>query len=484
VHRDIKPENVLLRDDGTVKVVDFGLARAVTANTASADASVIFGTAAYLSPEQVDAGTASERSDVYAVGLLVFEMLCGVKAFPGDSPIHVAYQHVHGQVPRASDTVETVPSVLDEFIAHTTSTDPAQRPADAAEMLEYLNSVRDSLQPEELDAVPERENRDEEAEVAHTSKLGIDSTHALGHHDGSPTPPYARRRALVAVVGVLLLALIAVGVWVFAAGPLAGEQVPDVAGKPQGVAIAAIQDAHLGASVREIYSETVLKGSVIRTLPDAGTKVRRSDSVVLQVSRGPERHVVPSLSGDTQPQAEAALKDARLAVGPVTKEYSETVPPGRVISSDPGVNESLKSGAQVSLVVSKGRQPIVVPSVVGKSSTEATTTLNGLGFTVQQDTQQFSDTVALGNIISQTPASGTGFRGDGITLVVSKGPQLIAVPDVTGKTSQQARSQLEALGLKVKIERFFGGLFNDVRATNPTPGTKVRKGTMITLSVV
>ncbi len=484
VHRDVKPENVLLRDDGTVKVVDFGLARAVTANTASADASVIFGTAAYLSPEQVDSGRASERSDVYTVGLLVFEMLSGVKAFPGDSPIHVAYQHVHGQVPRASDAVPTVPLVLDEFIAQATDTDPAQRPADAAEMLEHLDAVRDSLQPEELDAVPEREDRDEDIDVAHTCKLGNDDTHALGHYDGSPAPPYARRRALVAVVGALVLALIATGVWAFAAGPLANEQIPDVAGKQQGVAISALQGAHLDTAVREVYSETVPEGSVIGTQPAAGQKVRRSASVVLQISRGPERHTVPTITGDTQPQAEAALKAARLTVGPVTSAYSETVPPGRIISSDPGVNDPLKPGSPVALAVSRGRQPITVPSVIGKASKDATDTLNGLGFTVQQDTEQFSDTVVLGEVISQTPASGTGFRGDSITLVVSKGPQLIAVPDVTGKTSGQAKAQLEALGLKVKVERFFGGLFNDVRATNPTPGTKVRKGSTVTLSVV
>lgn len=484
VHRDIKPENVLLRDDGVVKVVDFGLARAVTANTSSADASVIFGTAAYLSPEQVDVGTASERSDVYTVGLLVFEMLTGVKAFPGESPIHVAYQHVHGQVPIASEVAATVPTVLDEFIANCTATDPSERPADAAEMFDFLHAVRDSLSPEELDAAPESDAREEDHGVAHTSKLGIDNTHALGRYDGSPRPPYARRRAVVAVIVALVVVLIATGGWLFTAGPLANEQVPQVAGKAQGAAISAIRDAHLDTSVREVYSETVPKGTVVGTTPAAGKKVRRSDSIVLQVSRGPERHAVPTVVGDTRPQAQAALTSAQLTSGPVTEEYNETVPPGRVVSSDPGVNTSLKAGTKVALVLSKGRQPITVPSVVGKTGTEATDTLNKLGFTVQQDTEQFSDTVAAGQVISQKPETGTAFRGDSITLVVSKGPQLIAVPNVTGKTSDQAKTQLEALGFTVKIQRFFGGLFNDVRATNPTPGTKVRRGTTITLSVV
>lgn len=484
VHRDLKPENVLLRDDGTVKVVDFGLARAVTTQTFSADASIIFGTAAYLAPEQVDTGTASERSDVYTVGLLVYEMLTGAKAFPGDSPIHVAYQHVHGQVPRASDAVPTVPSVVDEFIAQATCTDPAQRPADAGDMLEHLAAVQRSLRPEELDAVPAGPDQDGAAEVAHTSKLGIDSTHALGRYDGSPGRSRRRRPVLFAMVGALVLALVLTGGWLFTLGPLGHESVPDVVGKPQGVAISVVRAKHLDTSTREVYSETVPKGSVVGSDPTAGTDIRRTGSVTLQISRGPERHDVPTVAGNTQAQAQAALKNAGLVLGTVTTAYNETVPSGRVISSGPAVGASLKRDTRVSLVVSKGRQPITVPDVVGEPGSTATATLNDLGFTVAQDTAQYSDTVPLGSVISQTPATGTGFRGDGVTLVVSKGPELIAVPDVRGKSSGQAKSQLEALGLKVKIQRFFGGLFNDVRATNPKPGTKVRTGATVTLSVV
>ncbi|WP_347813791.1 Stk1 family PASTA domain-containing Ser/Thr kinase [Allobranchiibius sp. GilTou38] len=490
VHRDIKPENVLLRDDGTVKVVDFGLARAVTTHTFSTDASVMFGTAAYLAPEQVETGTASERSDVYTVGLLVYEMLTGAKAFPGDSPIHVAYQHVHGTVPRAGAVVPTVPPVLDEFIAHATATDPDERPADAAEMLEHLQAAQRSLSPDQLDALPAASSDGSDPQVAHTSRLGTDSTHALGRYDGSPATlsGTSRRRSarpfVLAVVGALVLALIVAGGWLFTAGPLGEEKVPDVVGRQQGAALAALHAHHLGSAVREVYSESVPKGAVVASEPGAGAQVRRIGSVTLQVSRGPERHEVPTLVGNTQAQAQAALTAAHLALGTVGDGYSETVPAGRVISSNPAAGASLKRGTQVALVVSKGREPIAIPNVVGVSGSDATSTLNGLGFTVQQGTQQFSDTVAQGDVISQTPSTGTGYRGDSVSLVISKGPELITVPDVTGQTSQKAKAALEALGLKVTINRFFGGLFNDVRASDPSPGTRVRKGSTVTLSVV
>lgn len=484
VHRDIKPENVLLRDDGTVKVVDFGLARAVTTHTFSADASVMFGTAAYLAPEQVETGTASERSDVYTVGLLVYEMLTGAKAFPGDSPIHVAYQHVHGTVPRASATVSTVPPVLDEFIAHATATDPDERPADAAEMLEHLQAVQRSLRPDQLDAQPAEDAGRSDAQVAHTSRLGTDSTHALGRYDGSPARARRRRPVLMAVVGALVLALVVAGGWLFTAGPLGEEKVPDVVGRQQGAALTALHARHLDSAVREVYSENVPKGAVVASDPGAGAQVRRIGSVTLQVSRGPERHQVPTLAGTTRAQAQTALRAAGLTLGAVTNTYSESVPTGRVVSSGPSAGASLKRGTQVAVVVSKGRQPIEVPTVVGTSGSAATSTLNGLGFTVKQATQQFSDTVAQGDVISQTPSTGTGFRGDSVTLVISKGPEMVTVPDVTGQTSQKAKAALEALGLKVKVDRFFGGLFNDVRATDPSPGTSVRKGSTVTLSVV
>ncbi|MEO8750776.1 MAG: Stk1 family PASTA domain-containing Ser/Thr kinase [Allobranchiibius sp.] len=484
VHRDIKPENVLLRDDGTVKVVDFGLARAVTTRTASADSSVIFGTAAYLSPEQVETGRSSERSDVYSVGLLIFEMLTGNKAFPGDSPIHVAYQHVHGTVPTASQTVPTVPAAVDALIEDATATDPLQRPADAAELLEELNAIRAGLTDDQLDAAPVGPASGQSDHPAHTSRLGIDATHALVEPTDAPASPQRRRSILLGLVALLAVALIATGGWLFTLGPLGQTSVPDVLGRPQGQAISLIRAQHLDTSVTQAFSEKVPVGDVIASKPTPGAQVRKSADITLTVSRGPERHTVPTLDGKTQEQAQTALSAATLRVGTVTQAYDDTVPAGEVVSSNPAATSSLKRGAAVALTISMGREPIAVPAVTGQTVAAATGVLDRSGFTVTKAADEFSDTVPAGKVISQTPADGTGFRGDTVTLTVSKGPELITVPDVTGKPTAKAKSALEALGLTVKVRRYFGGLFDTVRATDPSAGTKVRKGSSVTLSVV
>ncbi len=487
VHRDIKPENVLLRDDGTVKVVDFGLARAVTAQTFSADTSVMFGTAAYLSPEQVETGVASQRSDVYSAGLVLYEMLTGAKAFPGDSPIQVAYQHVHGRVPRAGDAVPGVPGVVDRLIEDATATDPAERPADAAEMLDQLRAARRSLTPAQLDAGPAG-GSSADATVSHTSRLGTDHTHALDRYASGP-PAGARRprspgRVLLAVVGVVVLALAAGATWALTLGPLGTERVPNVVGRQQGAAISAVRAHHLDTAVRTVYSENVPRGVVVGTSPGAGGSVRRIGSVTLQVSRGPERYDVPDVGGSTRQQAAAALSQAHLALGTVTRAYSDTVPKDRIVSTAPAASASVRPGTRVAIVLSDGRQPIQIPVVTGRNSTDATSTLNASGLTVRQSPQEFSDTVPQGSVIRQTPATGTAYRGDAVTLVVSKGPELVTVPPVVGKTAGDATSALQALGLKVRVERYFGGLFNQVRASNPRAGTKVRPGSTVTLSVV
>lgn len=484
VHRDIKPENVLLRDDGTVKVVDFGLARAVTTRTYSADPSVIFGTAAYLSPEQVESGRADERSDVYSTGLLLFEMLTGTKAFPGDSPIHVAYQHVHGSVPVASQTVTTVPRAVDALVADATATDPLERPANASELLEQLHAVRGSLNADQLQATPVGGPVHEQDNPAHTSRLGIDTTHALNAASDAPAEAHRRRSILIALVAVLVVALVATGGWLFTLGPLGETSVPNVVGRPQGAAISMIRSHNLDTAVKQSYSESVPAGNVIASSPRPGVQVRKTGKVTLTVSRGPERHAVPDVRGKTQAQAEAALTGAKLRLGNVTQAYDETVPAGQVVSSSPAATAVLKRNTTVALTISKGREPIAVPTVTGQTVAAATGALQKLGFTVVASAQQFSDTVPQGDVISQTPADGTGFRGDTVTLIVSKGPLLITVPDVTGQPTQKAQAALEALGLKVTVRRYFGGLFNTVRATDPGKGQKVRRGSTVTLSVV
>ncbi|HET7476153.1 MAG TPA: Stk1 family PASTA domain-containing Ser/Thr kinase [Dermatophilaceae bacterium] len=502
VHRDVKPENVLLRDDGVVKVADFGLARAVTTTTATAQTGVLLGTVAYLSPEQVARGVADARSDVYAAGLLLFEMLTGERAFHGDTPIHVAYQHVHGVVPAPSSRVAGLSPELDALVALATARDPDQRPADGSAFLDQLRRSRAVLSPDELDL---RHRADSSAAGpaaataflpaplnAATTRLPAPagrpsaSTAVIQRPDAAVAPPSppGRRGMRAWAVGALLVLLAAAAVWVFTAGPLGLTNVPRLAGLTQAAAVAALDQDRLGADVQATFSETVKQGTVIRSAPGAGAEIRRGSTVDLVVSKGPERYQVPNLVGRTLADAKDQLAANQLSAAPPTEAFSETVPAGLIISSAPGAGASVKKGTAVALVISKGREPVTVASWVNKPADQAVKALTDQGLTVDATKQEFDDTVAKGAVISQNPAGGVLYKGDKVTLVVSKGPPLVTVPSVTGMQRGEATRVLRAAGFQVRYETFMGGFFGTVRSQSVDAGTQAPKGTTITLVIV
>jgi serine/threonine-protein kinase len=228
----------------------------------------------------------------------------------------------------------------------------------------------------------------------------------------------------------------------------------------------------------------VAKGVVISTRPGPGSTVRRGSDVLLVVSKGPERYAVPPVVGMTLAEATARIEAVNLRVGKVTKAFDEKVPEGQVVSAKPGPGATLKKSATVALTVSKGRQPVDVPDFTGKDATTASRRLSDLGLKVDATKQENSDTVPKGRVISQDPRDGTLFRGDTVTLVVSKGPVLVAVPSVVGQQLDQARSALEAAGFKVEVRRALGGFFGTVRLQDPAGGTKAPKGSTVTLTIV
>ncbi|WP_377642113.1 Stk1 family PASTA domain-containing Ser/Thr kinase [Oryzobacter terrae] len=533
IHRDVKPENVIISDSGAVKVADFGLARAVTSQTVTSSSGMLLGTVAYLSPEQVERGVADPRSDVYAAGLVLFEMLTGGKAFTGETPIHVAYQHVHGGVPAPSSRVHTVPPELDELVAEATARDPDERPEDAAEFLGLLRRVRTSLSPAALDARPS-------GAAAVAAAASPTSTAALPRTAGaagagaagagaaagavgaagaagaggavatrddaravrstgqerttaiSISPPLEgvvlddgdrrSRRWWPAVVASALVA--ALTAWFFVLGPGAVVTVPAVDGRPQGQAVSALDLASLDARVVEAFSEDVPRGEVIAASPRQGAEVRKGTDVTLTVSKGPERYEVPAVVGMSRAEAERQIEAVNLTVGKVGSAFSEKVPEGQVVSAKPGPGASLKPGTAVALTVSKGRQPISVPDFTGKPLKDATNKLGDLGLKVDSRTQENSDTVPKGSIISQDPRGGTLYRGDTVSLVVSKGPVLVVVPNVVGQQTQQARQALEGAGFVVEVRRALGGYFGTVRLQDPAGGSKAPKGSTVTITIV
>jgi serine/threonine-protein kinase len=508
IHRDVKPENVILREDGTVKVADFGLARAIANTTLTTQTGLLLGTVAYLSPEQVERGIADARSDVYAAGLLLFEMLTGSKAYLGDSAIHVAYQHVHSNVPLPSSRVDTVPAGLDHLVARASARDPDKRPRDANELLAEMRRARQALSPGELDqrpavalgsvanptmtlsrtAVVPAITQSEGAVSASTSYTGAGAGAGAGtgsSGSGRHLPglgPLAGRKRLVALIAVILCAVAAV--LFFTAGPGAKTAVPKVVGSTTEVAQQALTVAHLDASVVRSFDETIKAGVVIAGDPAAGSEIRRGSSVTLTVSKGPERYGVPQLIGRTEAEARQRVTDTRLTVGKVTKAFSETVPQGQVISTAPVANTSVKRASPVNLVISAGRQPIAITDWTGRPANQAIAAMTKAKLKVTATKQDWSDTVPKGSVLSQSPSGGTLFQGDPVTLVISRGPQLVVVPNVVGQQERPARQALEGLGFTVKVERALGGFFRTVRLQSVAAGTPAPQGSTITLTVV
>jgi serine/threonine-protein kinase len=504
IHRDVKPENVIVRHDGEVKVADFGLARAITNQTATSQTGVLLGTVSYLSPEQVERGQADARSDVYAAGLLLFEMLTGRKAVTGDTPIQIAYQHVHGSIPAPSTLVPEVPRPLDELVARSTALDPDHRFDSAAELVAALRHVRRVLSPTDLDrrgTAPRTDTAVRAPAAADTSArtaspgdtgelTGLHTTPVLERTTAMPLTaiPVQRRRrrrwpAWLAAV-LLVLGGGAAGWW-FTAGPGGTTVVPGLVGQSVAQARSSLQAASLSMDEHDEFSETAAKGTVLRIEPGAGTQLSKDSTIRVVVSKGQERYTVPKLVGTKAADAVDVLGPLTLTVGDTRQQWSETVPKGRVVSQSPDPEASVKRGTAVDLVVSKGPEPIDVPKVTGTPFDAAAAKLGKLGFQVRRGADVNSDTVPAGNVVSQDPASGTLHRGDAVTLVVSKGPVMVQVPNVVDQQDALAEKALTDLGFTVDKQYPFGDLFEKkVRAQDPAAGTTVPKGSTIHLTIV
>ncbi|KRF41097.1 serine/threonine protein kinase [Terrabacter sp. Soil810] len=526
IHRDVKPENVIVRRDGEVKVADFGLARAITNQAATSQTGVLLGTVSYLSPEQVERGVADTRSDVYAAGLLLFEMLTGRKAVTGGTPIQIAYNHVHGSIVTPSSVVPGVPAELDDLVAHATALEPEDRFDSAAAFVAALRAVRRGLSADELDrrgtavvpdpattsvlpadssttqaspaarprradlpTAPER-HRTRPNEVGRAALAGLpvhDDAPALEHTAAMPIDRRAGRRGRwpLWLAAVLVLVGGAFGGWWFTMGPGGSTVVPAVVGQPISQAVGAMEQASLSVETVEEFSEGKAKGVVLRVEPGAGSELGKESTVRVVVSKGRERYAVPKLVGTRLNGAGAALSPLTLRLGDRAQDWSETVPEGVVISQDPAPGESVRRNTAVSVVVSRGRQPIEVPTVTGAPFDAASAAITKAGLTVRRGEDVNSDAVPAGQVVSQSPDKGTLHRGDAVTVVVSKGPVMVQVPNVVDQPDTAAEKTLTDLGFKVDKQYPFGELFEKkVRAQSLAAGTSVPKGSTISLTIV
>jgi serine/threonine-protein kinase len=494
VHRDVKPENVLLADDGRIKVADFGLARAVSGATNHTSATgVLMGTVAYLSPEQVERGVADPRSDVYAAGILLFELLTGAKPYDGDTAITVAYRHVHDDVPPPSTLVPGLPAALDALVARATSRDPDGRPDDARRFLAEVTQVRRGLSAPELDTasrgtvqLPTAPSKPDHTLVVSGPRPAGAPAPARGGDTG-PLPSLRRhnrsRRGWIALVLVVLLAAgLSGGAWWQAAGPGAYTSAPSLLTLSQTEAAAKARD--LGFTMQVVgneFSEQVTAEHVLSTDPAPNARIREGGTIRVVLSKGPERYAVPDLKNKPEAAAKKQLAAANLGVGEVRRAYDDEVKKGMVISTDPAPGTRLKKAEVVHLVVSRGVQPVAVPNVVGKTSEEAQGILAEVPLTAKL-VEQHHDTVPAGVVISQKPAKGKAPKNSAVTLVVSKGPPPVPVPDVVGRHIDEARQILTAAGFQVRDFNLPGGP-DRVLDQSPNGGGQAPKGSQITISV-
>jgi beta-lactam-binding protein with PASTA domain/serine/threonine protein kinase len=512
VHRDIKPENVLISDKGAVKVADFGLARAVSATGNTATQGLLMGTVSYLAPELVTDGSADARSDVYSAGILLYELLTGNKPHTGDTPIQVAYAHVHADVPAPSLEQPGVPPYVDALVQRATARDRDLRPADARVFSRQAHRVRSALEeglsddPEltgDLTVPIQQIRQDSGYDDGYTRGVPTELPEPPLHHDtivvpvdkGRPTgapvkvpakvPPQARRgRGLIALIVILAVAIgIGTAAWYY--GIHRYTSAPSLVGKSPAAAAAEAGKVGLHTSqANQDFSEDVPKGDVMATDPAAGDRIRKNGEIDLTISKGPERYRVPQLVGLDLDAAQQALGSVKLVTGQIHEQYSEAVPQGKVIAISPKFNAVVKPGTAVNFAVSKGKRPIDVPDLTGKSYGEARDALRKLGFVVGR-TEQYNATVAEGNVISQSPNSGTLFAKDKVQLVVSLGPPLVDVPNVKRKSTADAQKILTDAGFVVKVEKapFNLGL-NIVAAQNPGAGKKAQPGSTVVITVL
>lgn len=487
VHRDIKPENILISDEGQVKVTDFGLARALAATDSHASTrGMLIGTAAYLSPEQVEHGSADARSDIYSAGIVLFELLTGQTPHQAETPIALAFQHVHSDVPAPSTLAAEVPSALDAAVERATRRDPRSRYQSAAEFVADVRRLRpavDGYTPAGdwrqttviAEQQPERrpEPRRPASEPRHT--LVVDAAQ----------PRRRRGRVALALLAVLVLAASGWAYW-----QSGRTSVPQLVGLSAAEAKAALARAELAWEISEQSSEEIAKGIVLAAEPTPGEGTSKGTAVTLTVSSGPRLIAVPSVTGLTEAAAAQALEQAELTVGEVTEDYSDTVASGQVVSSNPQPGEELRVGSPVSLILSKGPAPIKVPNVVGESEAGAKGELRAAGFSEFEVKFEFSETVAEGKVMATRPGAGKlKVPSTVIELTVSKGPPPVEVPSVLGLNESAAKQRLTAVGLRYRVEwenscKPRKVVSTVVTAQDPARFTSVPKGTVVTLRML
>ncbi|WP_341952030.1 Stk1 family PASTA domain-containing Ser/Thr kinase [Salinibacterium sp. TMP30] len=515
VHRDLKPENVLLADDGRIKIGDFGLARAASANTATGAA--LLGTIAYLSPELVTRGVADTRSDIYAVGIMMYEMLVGEQPFKGEQPMQIAYQHANDAVPSPSSANHLVPAELDDLVLWATAREPDDRPNDARVLLDQLyqthSSLMTALPPTASTAVqrtmvlpsaPAAESLGSTAETqifgAELQQVAPPAPTQVSENTTTLSTRATKRKSRgwwLLVLIVLLVGGAAGAGWYFGAGPGAQVTIPEsIQSATPEDAKAILEDLGLVVSdeLGETFDPVVATDLVANSTPEVGSAVPNGSPVTLLISKGPQPLAVPAFSGMTEQEARDAIEAAPFTLmEPIIKQFNGEIAAGLVIDVL-GADETSIIGAEtygelqnVFLIISAGP----LPNVACVTVDEASQILAGVGLESQRGVEVFND-CEEGTVVGIDPepdADGNAriFReGDTATLIISRGPDLVQMPDVIGDNIAAAKRELEDAGFVVTVDTAIQQIFwsfppAQVTDQDPAGGEMIKRGSDVTI---
>ncbi|SFA82013.1 serine/threonine protein kinase [Amycolatopsis marina] len=504
VHRDVKPANVMITKNGAVKVMDFGIARAIhDGQSAMTQTAAVIGTAQYLSPEQARGESVDARSDVYAAGCVLYELVTGEPPFTGDSPVAVAYQHVREDPQAPSVANPAVSPELDAVVLKALAKGPANRYQSSAEMRSDLVRTLSGQRP----SAPMVMSDDERTQVMNAGRRQPD---AYDDYDGAEYDEEAERRRrrkrnwLIAALVVLAVALIAFVMWLSGLfkGPAEEAPIPNVLGQPQTQAEDRLRNEGFTAfgDPKMVPCHAVPEGEtppcdpddigkVFAVDPKVGTTVPTSTEITLSIGAEPKEVAVPLLDGKTREEAETLLNEQGLLLDPTVNEEEVTDENliGKVIGQTPEANSKIEQGGSVTITVGKSQDLVDVPNYEGKTFEEASAALKNAGFDVKRN--DVDDEQPEGIVVRQQPNGAKAAPGSTITLDVSNGSQQqIDMPDLTGMTEDQATTELQELGWSgnktVETEEVSDSdQVGRVTSTNPSAGSKITKDQDITFVI-
>ncbi len=484
IHRDLKPQNILINEEGVVKITDFGIAIALS-ETSITQTNSMLGSVHYLSPEQARGSMATNQSDIYAMGIILYEMITGRVPFDGESAVTIALKHFQDELPDIHIYSQQVPQALENVVLKATAKDPINRYKTTEEMQADLYTSLDANRAQEAKWSPvpildeTRAIEPIEEVVPEAPSVPEDVV------EEQPTKKKPKRRWWILPLIVLLIVLTAGGYWVYASGRQE-VTIPDVSNLSQTAAVEKLTNAGLNVrnTTKEVSSDEVKKGNVVRTDPQIGTEVKKNSRVTLYISTGKDTVDMQDYTDQTVADAKKAL----IALGFVeanitsTEEYSDEVDSGKIISQTPETDDKVvPSEAKIAFVVSKGKEPVTVPNLVGMTSSLAVQSLADIGITSPDITYQYSDQ-DKGDVIAQSPNSGQqAIPGETtVTLVVSSGIKKVTVPDLTGKTKAEATKALSDLGLTMTTTEEYSDTVKEGSViSNDQTNQEVEKGTAI-----